>query len=75
MLAYEELKGSSGRQIFFRPQRFAANELFPDTPPKVMLHGLEFRLSNLSLTGASVNANQTVEIDFAEGDIIPIDVK
>ncbi len=75
MLAYEELKGSSGRQIFFRPQRFAANELFPDTPPKVMLHGLEFRLSNLSLTGASVNANQTVEIDFTEGDIIPIDVK
>lgn len=75
MLAYEELKGSSGRQIFFRPQRFAANELFQDTPPKVMLHGLEFRLANLSLTGASVNANQSVEVDFTDGDILPIDIK
>jgi len=75
MLAYEELKGSTGRQIFFRPQRFAATELFSDTPPKVMLHGHEFRLANLSLTGASINANQTVEIDFAEGDILPIDIK
>jgi hypothetical protein len=75
MLAYEELKGSSGRQIFFRPQRFAANELFHDTPPKVMLHGEEFRLTNLSLTGASVNANQSVEVDFSDGDILPIDIK
>jgi hypothetical protein len=75
MLAYEELKGSAGRQIFFRPQRYAAAELFHDAPPKVYLHGKEFRLSNLSLTGAGVNANQTVEIDFAEGDILPIDVK
>ena len=72
MLAYEELKGSSGRQIFFRPQRYAAADLFHDAPPKVYLHGKEFRLSNLSLTGAGVNANQTVEIDFAEGDILPI---
>jgi extracellular factor (EF) 3-hydroxypalmitic acid methyl ester biosynthesis protein len=75
MLAYEELKGSSGRQIFFRPQRFASNELFRDTPPKVMLHGQEFRLANLSLTGASVNANQSVEVDFTDGDILPIDIK
>lgn len=75
MLAYEELKGSSGRQIFFRPQRYPATDLFRDAPPKVYLNGKEFRLSNLSLTGAGVNANQSVEIDFTEGDILPIDVK
>ncbi|MFN9545101.1 MAG: hypothetical protein ACK59B_18305 [Alphaproteobacteria bacterium] len=40
-----------------------------------MLHGQEFRLANLSLTGASVNANQSVEVDFTDGDILPIDIK
>lgn len=75
MLAYEELKGSSGRQIFFRPQRYTTSDLFPDAPPRVFIDGLEFRLANLSLTGASMNASQNVDITFAEGDILPVDIR
>lgn len=74
MLAYEELKGSSGRQMFFRPRRYDATELFSDTPPKVAINTASFRMGNISLTGMSAAANQSVEVDFGEGEIVPIDI-
>jgi len=75
MLAYEELKGASGRQIFFRPKRYEAAELFSGAPPKVYLKSAQFRLGDISLTGISVNANQTVETSVEVGDVVPITVK
>lgn len=75
MLAYEELKGSAGRQMFFRPKRYEATELFSGTPPKISLKGSNFRLGNISLTGANASANQSVETDFVDGEIIPIAIK
>ncbi len=33
MLAYEELKGSTGREIWFRPTRYEARKLFPNHAP------------------------------------------
>jgi len=74
MLAYEELKGSSGRQMFFRPRRFEATHLFFGTPPKVTINANSFRLGNISLTGLSASANQSVELDFGEGDLVPITI-
>ena len=75
MLAYEELRGSSGRQIFFRPKRYDAAELFAGTPPKVFLKSSIFRLGDISLTGICVNANQSVEAVFEDGEVLPIVVK
>lgn len=75
MLAYEELKGSSGRQIFFRPKRYDASELFSGMPPKVFLKSSIFRLGDISLTGVCVNANQSVEAVFEAGETLPITVK
>lgn len=75
MLAYEELKGSSGRQIYFRPKRYEAAELFSGAPPKVVLKSAVFRLGDISLTGISVNANQSVEIVIEAGELVPIAVK
>lgn len=75
MLAYEELKGSSGRQIFFRPKRYDAAELFAGTPPKVFLKSAIFRLGDISLTGVCVNANQSVEATFEIGELLPFAVK
>ena len=72
MLAYEELKGSSGRQIFFRPKRYDATELFAGIPPKVRLKSSTFRLHNISMTGIAAVANQTVEDKFEPGEIVPI---
>ena len=75
MLAYEELKGSSGRQMFFRPKRYEATELFSGTPPKVSLKSSNFRLGNISLTGVNANANQSVDLSFEDGEVIPLSVK
>lgn len=75
MLAYEELKGSSGRQIYFRPKRYDASELFSGMPPKVFLKSSIFRLGDISLTGVCVNANQSVEAVFEAGETLPIIVK
>jgi hypothetical protein len=73
--AYEELKGASGRQIYFRPKRYDATELFSGTPPKVILKGATFRLNDISLTGICVNANQGVEISIEPGELLTIAVK
>ncbi|MCE9521174.1 MAG: hypothetical protein K8S25_01930 [Alphaproteobacteria bacterium] len=75
MLAYEELKGSSGRQIFFRPKRYEASELFAGMPPKIILKGGAFRMSDISLTGVSASANQSVEAIFEAGELLPMVVK
>jgi extracellular factor (EF) 3-hydroxypalmitic acid methyl ester biosynthesis protein len=75
MIAYEELKGSSGRQIFFRPKRYDAADLFSGAPPKVWLKSAIFRLGDVSLTGVCVNANQSVDASFELGEIIPFAVK
>jgi hypothetical protein len=75
MLAYEDLKGASGRQIFFRPKRYDAAELFSGMPPKVWLKSSIFRMGDISLTGLCVNANQSVEAAFAVGELVPFTVK
>jgi hypothetical protein len=75
MLAYEELKGSSGRQIFFRPKRYDASELFSGLPPKVWVKSGIFRLGDISLTGICINANQSVEVAFEVGEVVPFAVK
>ena len=49
---YESLTGASGRQRFFRPKRYAAQEFFSGTPPKLFFDDEEFDLDNISLRGA-----------------------
>lgn len=75
MLSYEDLQGSSGRQIFFRPKRYEASQLFAGTPPRVLLKSAVFRLGDISLTGICVNANQSVETTFQVDEVLPIVVK
>jgi hypothetical protein len=75
MLSYEDLQGSSGRQIFFRPKRYEASHLFAGTPPRVLLKSAIFRLGDISLTGVCVNANQSVETNFQVDEVLPVVVK
>lgn len=74
MLAYEELKGSTGRQIFFRPKRYDATELFAGIPPKVRAKSSTFRLHNISMTGVAAVANQPVEDKFEPGETVPLQI-
>lgn len=71
MLAYEELKGSSGKEIWFRPTRFEARQLFPNNPPRVRVKSSSYQLHNISLTGIAVIAKH-VEEELTLGETVPI---
>ena len=72
MLAYEELKGSSGKEIWFRPTRFDARKLFPNNPPRVRVKSSSYQLHNISLTGIAVVAKQANEEELTLGETVPI---
>ncbi len=72
MLAYEELKGSSGREIWFRPTRYDARKLFPNNPPKVRVKSSSYQLHDISLTGIAVVAKQAVEDELSLGETVPL---
>lgn len=72
MLAYEELKGSSGREIWFRPTRYDARKLFPNHPPRVRVKSTSYQLHDISLTGVAVVAKQAVEDELSLGETVPL---
>ena len=51
---YEELRGSEGRQIFFRAHRYEPRELFKRALPDLILNQMAYRLENISMTGLAV---------------------
>src|SRR3569832_1860535 len=59
MLAYEELKGSTGRQIRFRPPRYDARRVFPSLAPRVRVRSSAYRLHDISLGGLAVLSKQS----------------
>src|SRR5438105_15936086 len=50
---YEELDGGQGREVFFRPHRYRAQDLEP-LQARVALQGREFPLRDVSQNGAAV---------------------
>src|SRR6201996_4267169 len=72
MLAYEELKGSNGKEIWFRPTRFDARKLFPNNPPRVRVKSSSYQLHNISLSGIAVVAKQASDEELSLGEIVPI---
>src|SRR6266849_6939236 len=72
MLAYEELKGSSGREIWFRAPRYEARKLFPHLPPRVRVRSSLHKLHDISLGGIAVVCNQAAEDIPDVGEVIPL---
>jgi len=75
MLAYEELKGSSGREIWFRAPRYEARKLFPHLPPRVRVRSSLHKLHDISLGGIAVVCNQVAEDIPDVGEIIPLTIQ
>src|SRR3954468_13248327 len=73
--AYEELKGSSGREIWFRPPRYDARVLFPQSPPKVRLRSAVHKLQDISLGGVAVLCNQAADDIPDIGDVLPLTIQ
>jgi hypothetical protein len=75
MLAYEDLKGSSGKEVWFRTPRFEARKLFPQSPPRVRLRSSMHQLKNISLGGVAVICNQTASDIPEVGEIVPLTIQ
>ena len=75
MLAYEELKGSHGREVWVRATRYDARKLFPNVPPRVNVGAACFKLHNISLGGLAVVCNHTIENIPDIGEIVPLSIE
>jgi SAM-dependent methyltransferase len=72
MLAYEELKGAAGREIWFRPPRHDARKLFPHNPPRVRVQNHAYRLHNISLGGIAAVSNHAADGALEVGEVVPL---
>ena len=53
MLAYDQLQGSTGREVWYRAPRYDARKLFPHGPPRVELGSALHRLQDRWLAALS----------------------
>jgi hypothetical protein len=75
MLAYEELKGSTGRQIRFRAPRYDARRMFPSLAPRVRVRSTAYRLQDISLGGLAA-LSKTSHDDLPEvGETVPLSIQ
>jgi len=75
MLAYEDLTGSTGREMWFRAPRYQARQLFPHVPPRVRVRSSLHRLQDISIGGVGVVCDQRAE-DLPEvGEVVPLTIQ
>jgi chemotaxis methyl-accepting protein methylase len=72
MLAYEELKGAAGREVWFRAPRYEARKLFPHLPPRVGVRSSLHKLHDISLGGIAIVCNQAAEDIPEVGEVVPV---
>jgi trans-aconitate methyltransferase len=75
MLAYEELKGAGGREVWFRAPRYQARKLFPHLPPRVGVNSSLHKLHDISLGGIAIVCSQTAEDIPDVGEVIPLTIQ
>ena len=74
ILTYEDLRGSTGRRAFFRPQRYDAADIFPTPPPRVTLADAVWRISDISLSGIAITSKETPDTDISIGESAPLSI-
>jgi hypothetical protein len=72
MLAYEELKGSTGREVWYRPPRYEARKLFPTSRPRVRVRQNVFHLHDISLSGIAAVSHQTQDDGLHVGETVAV---
>ena len=74
MLAYDELQGSTGREIWYRPPRYECSKLFPGTQPRVRAGPNLYHIQNICLSGVATTTRQA-EDDFEVGQTLPLSIQ
>ncbi len=75
MLAYEELQGSHGREIRYRPPRYDTRQLFPHLPPRVRVRDTAYQIHNISLGGVATIAKQGGGDDLHVGETVRLTIQ
>ncbi len=75
MLAYDDLKGSEGRKVWYRPPRYDVARLFPGRPPRVRLHRRSYTLQNISLAGLAAVSKDAAASPLEIGEVIPLEIE
>jgi extracellular factor (EF) 3-hydroxypalmitic acid methyl ester biosynthesis protein len=75
MLAYEDLKGSTGRQVRFRPQRYDARRLFPHLAPRVRVRSNAYRLHDISLGGLAALSKHSQDDHLETGETVALSIQ
>ena len=75
MLAYDDLKGSEGRRVWYRPPRYDASRLFPGRPPRVRLRTRSYLLQNISLSGVAAVSKDTSMAPPDVGEVLPLQIE
>ncbi len=75
MLAYEELTGSTGRQIRFRSPRYDARRIFPGRAPRVRVRSNIYRLHDISLGGLAALSKHSQDDDPQIGETVPLSIQ
>lgn len=74
LLSYEDLKGSSGRDAWYRPPRYDARQLFPVLAPRVKIKSASYQLHDISLGGISVLSKDSSDTDLQIGEVVPVTI-
>jgi len=72
---YLELKGATGKKVFYRPDRFSARDTFRSGLPEITLDGQSFTLQNISFSGLAVDIKNTAAPLPALGKAVPCVLK
>jgi len=75
MLAYEELQGSRGKEIRYRPPRYQARALFPHRPPKLRIGASAYQIQNISIGGLAAIGKESANDDFGVGDTVHLTIQ
>jgi len=75
MLAYEELQGSQGKDIRYRPPRYPTRTLFPHMPPRLRVGSWVYQIDNISLGGVAAIAKETHDNDLRAGDTVRLTIQ
>lgn len=75
MLAYDDLKGSEGRRVWYRPPRHEARKLFSGRPPRVYMQSRSYLLHDISLGGVAAVSKEMSDGVPAIGDVIPLQIQ
>lgn len=74
--AYEELKGGQGRRVYYRPERFLADQLYGRVPPVAEIDGAMHTILDLSLSGIAVLVDDSVDpLRFPIGEDLPLKIR